>query len=759
MKTPSLRGWWTLFSCLAFLSIPVQATRVVGPEAGNFPKLRLKRVQRGQDAIGALGAQLPRVAGAYGLQAHELRLKLAVDPSIALDQEGRLLFTCEGPEAATTAPKLGNPVLAAPITDTFLLHSRPGAAKVIYLDFDGHTTAGTPWNSGFAAGANIVTPAFSTDADPIISDAEKAVIQTIWQRIAEDYAPFDVDVTTQDPGTEALRRATSTDANYGIRICIGGSSLDWYGSGVGGIAYVGSFTWNTDSPAFVFPAQLGAGNAKYVAEAASHEAGHTLGLSHDGAIATATTTATAYYGGHGTGVTGWAPIMGVSYYKSVTQWSKGEYANASNKEDDLAIINSYLGYRADDHGDNAATATYQPAGASFTSAGIISQSTDVDVFAFTTRAGAVTLSVNPDDLSPNLDASFELRNAAGTLISSANPTATFSASLSTTLAAGTYFVHVRGAALGTASTGYTTYGSIGSYIISGTVVDPTGAIAPVAVISATPVTGSAPLVVSFNGTGSFDQDGSVVSYAWNFGDNTTGSGPTISKTYSTTGNYTAVLTVTDDSGLSATSSVVIQVVAPNLLPTAVITTSATTGPAPLAITFSGAGSSDPDGTIASYAWTFGDGTTGTGAQVVKSYSASGTYNVTLTVTDNRGGRGTRTTTIIVTANPATVIRVDSIVLGKTTTSRGKTVSATVKVTNLNGSPVSSVTVNGRWSGLTTGTTSGRTGTAGTITFTSSRFTTTGNVTFTVTGLSRTGYTYDATKNLQSSATLSAATAP
>jgi PKD repeat protein len=176
----------------------------------------------------------------------------------------------------------------------------------------------------------------------------------------------------------------------------------------------------------------------------------------------------------------------------------------------------------------------------------------------------------------------------------------------------------------------------------------------------------------------------------------------------------------------------------------------------LAITFGSTGSRDPDGTIASYAWNFGDGTTGTGAQVTKTFSTPGTYNVTLTVTDNRGGKGTATTTIVATSNPATTLRVQSIVLSRATTSRGKTVSALVRVTNLNGANVSSVTVNGRWSGLVSGTTSGRTGSTGTLTFGSSRFTTTGTVTFTVTGLSRTGYTYAPAQNIQSSASISAA---
>ncbi len=74
-------------------------------------------------------------------------------------------------------------------------------------------------------------------------------------------------------------------------------------------------------PALVFPERLG-NSDRYIAEAAAHECGHTLGLLHDG-----TTTGTEYYAGHGTGATGWAPIMGNGYYKSLTQWSKGEYAS------------------------------------------------------------------------------------------------------------------------------------------------------------------------------------------------------------------------------------------------------------------------------------------------------------------------------------------------------------------------------------------------------------------------------------------------
>ncbi len=90
-----------------------------------------------------------------------------------------------------------------------------------------------------------------------------------------------------------------------------------------------------------------------MAEAVSHEAGHTYNLVHDGRIS----PAEGYYQGHGSGATGWAPIMGVGYYRSLTQWSKGEYTSANNTEDDLAKLASKIPVIADDHGNTVAAAT------------------------------------------------------------------------------------------------------------------------------------------------------------------------------------------------------------------------------------------------------------------------------------------------------------------------------------------------------------------------------------------------------------------
>ena len=370
--------------------------------------------------------------------------------------------------------------------------------------------------------------------------------------MAEDFAPFDVDVTTQDPGLEALRKTTTSDTQFGIRVCIGGSSYDWYGAGAGGVAYLNSFSWSSDTPCFVFPDQLGSGNAKYTAEAASHEVGHTFNLSHDGQ-----TNITEYYQGHAN----WAPIMGVGYYKDVAQWSKGEYPSANNLQDDTAIISGIVGYRADQHGDTIVNAT-QLSGTSVSASGIIERRTDADVFSFTTGAGPVSFTATPAAPSPNLDISLALYDGLGNLVTSADA-ATLGATLATTLSQGTYYLAVDGVGTGDPLTDYNDYGSLGQFSLSGSVVPATGA-APVAVAdSSAPLTGTAPLAVNFSSIGSYDSDGSIVAYDWDFGDGTTSTAASPVKSYSTPGTYIASLVVVDNSGLSSVADTVTITVASN----------------------------------------------------------------------------------------------------------------------------------------------------------------------------------------------------
>ncbi|MGB6382393.1 MAG: PKD domain-containing protein, partial [Syntrophobacteria bacterium] len=156
--------------------------------------------------------------------------------------------------------------------------------------------------------------------------------------------------------------------------------------------------------------------------------------------------------------------------------------------------------------------------------------------------------------------------------------------------------------------------------------------APTASITASPTSGDAPLSVSFNDSGSNDPDGSIVSYSWNFGDGTSGTGVTAGHTYNNSGNYTVSLTVTDDNGATDSASTVIQVTTapvPNQAPTASFTATPTSGDAPLPVSFNASASSDPDGTIVSYSWNFGDGTSDTGVTRGHTYNNSGNYTVSL----------------------------------------------------------------------------------------------------------------------------------
>jgi len=376
------------------------------------------------------------------------------------------------------------------LASTFRLHSSPTATKTIYLDFNGHATTRTAWNNQ-TGNLTITTPAFSADADAsAFSDAELERIQYIWQRVAEDFAPFDVDVTTEDLGEDALINSGGTDREWGVRAAVGGSYGDWYKFAAGGIAYINVVGLSAYGPAFVFSKNLGNGE-KNTAEAISHEIGHTLGLCHDGC------QPAAYFKGHGGGKTGWAPIMGVGYGKAVTQWSQGEYNNATNKEDDLSIISSSarngFGFRPDDFGDSIAHA--KPlAGPNLSQFGIITTRKDTDCFAFTTGAGKINISITSATQawvrdaasdtytstvlvgrSPNLDIAAMLYRADGALIATSNPPNGLSANFGNKLEAGTYYLLIDGVGFGDPlKNGYSDYGSLGGYLVSGSLAPQAG---------------------------------------------------------------------------------------------------------------------------------------------------------------------------------------------------------------------------------------------------------------------------------------------
>jgi len=234
--------------------------------------------------------------------------------------------------------------------DVFLLETNPGADKTIYLNFVGANLTGTDWDT---KSWNGVSPAFSLDSDTSkFSSNELAAIKEIFARVACDYAPFDVNITTRPPSGDRIARSSASDTTYGTVCLFSNISSQTGFPSAGGVAYIGIFDdVNNESqkPALVFPNRL-SNNPKNIAEAASHEIGHNLGLGHDG------TRSAAYYTGQGSNP-GWAPIMGVGYYKQLVQFSRGSYVGANNTQNDLAIIAANgFGYWSDLVGNTAATA-------------------------------------------------------------------------------------------------------------------------------------------------------------------------------------------------------------------------------------------------------------------------------------------------------------------------------------------------------------------------------------------------------------------
>jgi PKD repeat protein len=493
--------------------------------------------------------------------------------------------------------------------------------------------------------------------------------------------------------------------------------------------------------------------------------GHNLALSHDG------TSTAGYYTGHGSGVTSWAPIMGVGYYTSVTQWSKGEYPDANNDQDDLNIIQNKLTYRKDDHGNDAVSSTpllvdsegfiassnpeFDPLNTRKDNKGVIETSTDTDVFHFDTASGDISLIIKPawdaytrsSLRGANLDIKATLSDDFGTVIVDDVLNET-NAVISTNVSAGHYYLTVSGA--GNASTPYSDYGSLSQYYISGSVVP--------ASIDTTPPNPRPTLLVESKSRTAIDllstesiDDSGIVEYQficsdgglgcvasdWQVETNYVASGLESNTNYSyqvkardTAGNETSLsdavivttdanntpvtlddnqvvviestattidvlvndtdsdgdsllidsfsvpehgdviinenkvvytpdstyigndsfsYTVSDGFGGYSTSIVNLTVITnTNAAPTAVISVITTSGTGPLLVSFDGTHSFDDDGSIALYSWKFGDGNSTTGSVVDYTYIAAGSYIASLTVTDDGGETSSTTITINVT---------------------------------------------------------------------------------------------------------------
>ncbi|KAA9339021.1 InlB B-repeat-containing protein [Adhaeribacter soli] len=444
----------------------------------------------------------------------------------------------EAAQKSTSASKLGT----KPVASVPMLESLPGAGAVVLLDFDGQTVSGTLWNDHFNSGNPIVA------APANLSNTE---IQEVWKMISEDFRPFNLNVTT----SEAV--FNNAPANRRVRAIF--SPTNYFFPNAGGVAYVGSFIWgNTSSgetPCWIFNT-----TSKFAGEAGTHEIGHTMHLLHDGT----TTPAEEYYYGH----PDWAPIMGVGYYRSLVQWSKGEYLNANRTEDDLNLLTTMNGfsYRPDDHGDAAGTATPLILGSSGTisataNKGIIATQTDVDVFSFNLTGAPISVTVNPDPLYPNLDVALTLRNAANAVVASADPS-TMEATLSGTFPAGTYYLYIDGAlgAMGANSD----YGSLGAYFISGSLSNQAPVVSLTSPVSS--ATFIAPATITLEAAAS-DPDGTISKVE--FYNGATKLGEDLSAPYTfawsgvASGTYNLTAKAIDNLNAVSTSAMVTVLVAPN----------------------------------------------------------------------------------------------------------------------------------------------------------------------------------------------------
>jgi hypothetical protein len=340
-------------------------------------------------------------------------------------------------------------------------NSNPSANAKIYLDFDGDFTA--TWGTYHPG----TTPAYDTDGDATTFTADELVnIQQIFLGIAEEFSPFNVNVTTVNPGT-------LTDYQS-MWVVIGGDGkigpdTYWTGARAGGIGYLGSFGNPYPNTVYVFPGNLRNGTPRFSAMAAAHETGHAFGLEHHSEYRfgarvqeysdndpTTTGDGPGHYSAQPT-----APIMGVSYFAARGLWFNSDSTYEGNLQDDLGIITTRngFGYRADDHSNSIVGATpLSLVGPFVVGHGIIENTEDQDFFHFTvTEDSNALLQVLGSAFNQMLDPSLALYSSDGTLLD-LQATSALSETITAMLTPGTYNLAVSSAG---------NYGDIGQFTFSG----------------------------------------------------------------------------------------------------------------------------------------------------------------------------------------------------------------------------------------------------------------------------------------------------
>jgi len=454
-------------------------------------------------ALAVAAALLPQTGSAQAVSDPDVSAAeaqtVATDGTAVLDDDGQLYYVDPAPEppAGLPAPRRSQSTttqqagLAIPA-----LHSRPVSTHVIFLDFDGTTlSASNAWVTSavdpMSAGAK---SGFTLDGSADFNAEEIAYIQKVWAIVAEKFTAYDVDVTTVDPGVAGYTRTSGADQTYGTHVVITddpGPVTEICANQCAGVAYIDMFDArqegqlfnNTDyEPAWVFSSQT-FGSPQVTALDVAHETGHTFGLHHDGDSAHPD-----YYEGHAN----WVPIMGITNQNAVFQFNDGDYLDANQDEDDLAIIggNGNAGtadslLRPDDYTTSAGAPTGAAvlgSQASYAVDGVISTAADNDLFSISrTCTDALTATATGIGAGQSVDLKVEILDDANTVLASDDPGSgqTYvpasiafeptgvdaTASLGATTAGSTYRIRVDGVGHGDplAQTGYSDYGSIGQY--------------------------------------------------------------------------------------------------------------------------------------------------------------------------------------------------------------------------------------------------------------------------------------------------------
>lgn len=513
------------------VALPAQADE--SSDLAPAPTAESNKYETAASLTGKSEATLKQLEETGDILVAETGHVVEVDP--AFDSEGASFSTFSAPTAAASVP--GSPEGG----------SNPGAPLTIFLDFDGATFENQGWNEVQAESPLTFA-----------SSSYSSAAADVWAAVVEDYAPFNVNVTTTDPGADALYKTSADDNEYGVHVVITDSYDDVLSeaAGTSGLAFIGGTGSSYLSGALVFTEGMGldGASAEVIADSiaftSSHEAGHNFGLDHDGH---ADDDSGYYYPSEGL----WGPIMGAPYGVPVSQWSNGDYAGATTTEDDLSIIadrsaaaSEFLWFEYQDgtiytstsicydqsangpdpqnpqpgdeffavneagtectdeqlvlvfhYTDRANPATDQVgnntdsasalslAGDAFDADGVIIERDDVDVYELNVADGEFTASLEVADIGANLNASILLTDADGNVIAEdeGNPTRDSAAAASglgaeitaTDLTAGVYYLTVDGVGFGdpsqataTDAGGFSDYGSLGHYALTGTAVEP-----------------------------------------------------------------------------------------------------------------------------------------------------------------------------------------------------------------------------------------------------------------------------------------------